>query len=44
MDSDEIRRRLERLKPAKPAVRKKAVGAKEPAGVARKVARGAGTK
>lgn len=30
MDSDEIRRRLLRLKPAKPAVRKKA-GAKKPA-------------
>ena len=30
MDSDEIRRRLQRLKPAKPAVRKKA-GAKKPA-------------
>ena len=31
MDSDEIRRRLERLKPGKPAVRKKAVATRKPA-------------
>lgn len=44
MDSDEIRRRLQRLKPAKPAVRKKAVGAKKPvaakAGGAKEAAKG----
>jgi len=36
MDSDEIRRRLGRIKPAKPAVRKKVAAAKKPAAKAEK--------
>ena len=44
MDSDEIRRRLQRLKPAKPAVRKKTAAAKKPVVAAKKPAAKAAKK